>query len=59
MLFASQHSLIIKIFKVREKWGGYSLLAPLFRHPWFDIFIEFSMQVAIVKAIIVISFASQ
>ena len=31
MLFASQHSLIIKIFMVREKWGGGGAIAPLFR----------------------------
>ena len=33
MLFTNQHNLIIKIFKVREKWGAIAPLAPLFRHP--------------------------
>ena len=29
MLFVSQHSLIIKNFKIREKWGAVAPLAPL------------------------------
>ena len=39
MLFASQHSLIIKIFKVREKWGAIAPLAPLVPPPLVGVVI--------------------